>query len=61
MKDGIHTKVRERFRQLSKGNVIRVTQITGEEKHRDGFRYDLADSSKYRKAHYTGKLELMLP
>lgn len=61
MEDGIHTRVRERFRELTKGNVIRPTQITGEEKQKGGFRYHLADSTQYSKAHYTGKLELMLP
>lgn len=57
----IQTGVRERFREFTEGNVIRTTQISGEEKHKDGFRYHLADNSQYSKARYTGKLELMLP
>lgn len=46
MEDGIHKRLRERFRELAKGNVIRATQITGVEKQKDGVRYHLADSTK---------------
>lgn len=61
MEEGIYKRVRERYRGLTKGNVIRATQITGEEKYRDGIRCHLTDSFQYSKAHCTGKLELMLP
>ena len=61
MEEGICTTVRERYGGLTKGNVIRTTQITGEEKYRDGIRYHLTDSLQYSKAHCTGKFELMLP
>lgn len=54
MEDGIHT--RERYREFTEGNVIRATQIMGEEKQRGGFRYHLADSTQCNsKAPYTGK------
>lgn len=61
VEEGVCTRVRERYGGLAKGNVIRATQITGEEKYRHGIRYHLTDSFPYSKAHCTGKFELMLP
>lgn len=49
MEDGMHTRGTERRKELSKGNVIRATQIRGEEMHRGGFRHHLADSTQYSK------------